>query len=350
MVLRTKKKGDSPPKGITSQHNDIITESDTNVKDFLFNPSDYNEEEEVLISIQGKNIGSVGNAVVITGKPKSRKSVVAHSIIGAGISKRSVLGIECNIDSPSEIILVDTEQSKHDLKKSLTRMASLVNMEELPDMLKVYTFRTLDPDRIKKAIQQILLNRNIKLMIIDGGLDLINNMNDVLETKATIQFVKEILSLHKICLVMIIHQSKASNYTIGHFGSFMDRFVQTNIEVTRMENGNSEVKAQLMRSDDHFKPYEFYWNHNEENYSINWVESLEITAKHPYEFTDDQHEKKLEIIYNNVEIMTYTKLSAQLMESYKKSEYWCKKLIKYLTDRNILTKSDGGIRYNKLNF
>jgi len=353
MVLKTKKKKatDVEVGGLSSStliENKINT---TNLDDYLFNPKDYLDQEEILISIQGKNIGSVGNSVVITGKPKSRKSVVAHSIIGSAISNKSVLGIECNLTTPEdEIVLIDTEQSKHDLKKSLERMCNLVNIVDLPNILKVYSFRTLNPDKIKKAIQQILENKKIKLVIIDGGLDLINNMNDVIETKETIDFIKSILSENKICLVMIIHQSKASNFTIGHFGSFMDRFAQTNLEITKLDNGNSEIKAQLMRSDENFKPYEFYWNYNENNYSINWVEQLEVTAKYAHDYTDEQHNEKLTSIFSGQQIISYSFLVNRMMVSYAKSETWCKKLVKYLSDKNILTKSGDGMKHQILPF
>ena len=318
-------------------------EIDTNINDFLFDANQQLEPEQIVISIQGKNIGSIGNSVVIAGKPKSRKSVVAHAMVASAISGKPILGIECNLPSiESDVVLIDTEQAKHDLYKSLQRMKTLAEIEHLPQNLKVYSFRKLDANGIKKGIEKILENKTVSLVVIDGGLDLINNMNDVPESKATIDFIKALLDSNKICLVMIIHLSKSTNFTIGHFGSFMDRFSQSVLEVTKLENGSSEIKAQVMRSDENFKPYEFYYNHNINNYSVNWVESFEITAKNPFDISENQHVSILQKCFLNNESLTYTALIQVMVKHYKKSETWCKKCIKYLSDLNLISKNEIG--------
>lgn len=334
---------------ITNSLNDI--ESTTNINDFIFNPNSDISTEEIILSVQGKNIGSSGNVVIITGKPKSRKSVVAHAIIGAGLSHKSVLGIECNLPNKlDQIILVDTEQSKHDLKRSLHRMQKMIGLEDLPENFTCYTTRQLDPDKIKKLLLEVVKNKNVKLIIIDGGLDLINNMNDVIETKQTIDFIKNFLDLNNICMVLIVHQSKTTNFTIGHFGSFLDRFAQSNIEVKKLDNGNSEISAQLMRSDENFKPYEFYFNYNDDNYSINWTENLEVTAKNVFDWTEDEHKNKIEKLFFTKEIVSYTVCVKFLILEYKKSESFCKKLMKHFFDKNILENTDEGIKIFKLPF
>lgn len=318
-------------------------EIDTDINDFLFDANQQLESEQIVISIQGKNIGSIGNSVVIAGKPKSRKSVVAHAMVASAICGKPILGIECNLPSiESDVVLIDTEQAKHDLYKSLQRMKTLAEIEHLPQNLKVYSFRKLDANGIKKGIEKILENKTVSLVVIDGGLDLITNMNDVPESKATIGFIKALLDSNKICLVMIIHLSKSTNFTIGHFGSFMDRFSQSVLEVTKLENGSSEIKAQVMRSDENFKPYEFYYNHNINNYSVNWVESFEITAKKPFDISENQHVSILQKCFLNNESLTYTALIQAMVKHYKKSETWCKKCIKYLSDLNLISKNEIG--------
>ena len=319
-------------------------EHKANIEEFIFNPNEQLEPENIVISIQGKNIGSLGNTVVIAGKPKSRKSVVAHAMIASAISNKPILGIECNLPEPeSDVVLIDTEQAKHDLYKSLQRMKALAEIETLPNNLKVYSFRTLDATGIKKAIEQILLNKSVRMVVIDGGLDLINNMNDVIESKQTIDFVKQLLDAHNICLVMIIHLAKSTNFTVGHFGSFMDRFSQTVLEVTKLENGSSEIKAQVMRSDENFKPYEFYWNHNINNYSVNWVESFEITARYAYDFSEQQHRDLLIKCFLQNDFLSYTALIEAMTRQYKKSETWCKKAVKHISELQIIDKSEKGM-------
>jgi hypothetical protein len=44
---------------------------------------------------------------------------------------RTKLGIEANLDLNDKVVLLDTEQSKHDLQNSLQRMSRLINYDTL---------------------------------------------------------------------------------------------------------------------------------------------------------------------------------------------------------------------------
>jgi hypothetical protein len=342
MIIKNKKSTQKDALN-DSQSKHTHNTNTTNINDYLFNLKDNLPPENVLVSIQGKTLLTTKNCMVISGKPKSRKSAVAHAILGSAIKNDSVLGIECNINAENdEIVLIDTEQSKHDLKKSLDRMQRQTEFSVLPDYFKIYAVRQLNPERIKSVIDMICLNKKVRLIIIDGALDLIMNMNDIIEVKDTIDWIKQILTNCDVGLIFILHQSKSTNFTIGHLGSYFDRFSQTVIEVTKLENGNSEIKAQMMRSDDNFKPYEFYYNYNISNYSINWIETLEVTASNK-DYSIEQHFDKISKIYTGTKEMQYKNLISKIIDEYKKSEYWAKKLTKYLFEKNILIKNGSGL-------
>jgi hypothetical protein len=347
MVIDDKKKAPAPKADAFTKHENSTT-NEGKINNYLFDLQASLPDEEIVISIQGKNVGSINNAVVITGKPKSRKSVVAHAVIGAALSKLPCLGIECNINN-NDVILIDTEQSKHDLFKSLTRMKNLINFSTFPSNLKVYSFRQLNPDKIKAGISEILqVNKKVKLIIIDGGLDLINNMNDIEETKATIDFIKEMLTTYNICLVMILHQSKSTNFTIGHFGSFMDRFAQSNIQVTKDDKGNSSISSQMMRSDADFKSFDFYYNYNVNNYTISYLEDTEISLKYPNDLENYKHVIKLQKIFAYKDYYLYKDFINVCTLEYKKTAHWCKSLAAYLFDQNLILKTEQGITKQKI--
>jgi hypothetical protein len=352
MLANTKKKGGAKkalPKDSTEQIEPNPKE--TNIDDFLFNPNESLPDENILVTIQGKTLLSTKNVMVISGKPKSRKSVVAHSVIGSGISNKSVLGIECNLQPNENICLIDTEQSNHDLKRSLERMQHLIELDYLPENFKCYTVRSLNPHHIQNSILQICQNKNNRLIIVDGALDLINNMNDIIEVKAVIEFIKNILVEYNIGLIFIIHLAKSTSFTIGHFGSYFDRFSQSVIEVSKLENGNSEIKSQMMRSDADFKPYEFYWNFNTNNYSIDWLESIELTAQKLTDYTTEQHLAKLKKCFSNETELTYKFLIKLLSKEYQKSEYFAKQLVVHFYELQIIQQNKNGkIELNEIPF
>lgn len=320
----------------------------SNLSDFLFDANSIPPDDNILVSIQGKNILSQGNILTISGKPKSRKSVIAHSILSSAISNKAVLGIECNLPDDAEVVLIDTEQSTNDLSRSLQRLKQMAHLESFPNKLKVYTFRTLNAEKIKIAIPKILTdNPNVRLLIIDGGLDLISNMNDIIEVKETIDWFKSLLVNFSVGIVTIVHQSKSSNFTIGHLGSFLDRFSQSVIEVSKLDNGNSQIKSQYMRSDSDFANYEFYFNYNINAYAINWTESDSLTKNSIDDYTPEQHYNNLQIIYSGRSFYLYNDLFKAIAKKYQKSEKWAKDLIVHLYELELIVKTEKGIIFTQ---
>lgn len=341
MITAKNKKG--IPKDTQFAANPLhVNDNTANVSEFLFNPNIELPQENVLISIQSKKVLSEGNIAIISGKPKSRKSVVAHSVIMSAVSGYPVLGVECNLpNNTSEVILIDTEQNKHDLHTSLCRMKSLVNMDVFPTNLRVYSFRQLNAEQIKASIETLLNeNKHIRLIVIDGMLDLIFNMNDVIEVKNTIDFIKRLLTNFPVSIVGVLHQSRATNFTIGHIGAFMDRFAQSIIDVTKLEDGSSEIKSNMMRSDADFKPFTFYWNYNQNNYTVNWMEENEIVLNKVSDYSEHQHQDKLNKIFSVKSEYLYKDILKSFEREYKKSNYWCKQLTEHLFTINLISKTD----------
>lgn len=344
MLAKGKKKAGAKVAPALTSTEDIQTEQrDTNIENYIFNPNEKLPEENILITIQGKSVLTEKNVCVITGKPKSRKSVIAHSILAAGLSKSQILGIEVN--TSKNIVLIDTEQSKHDLQKSLQRMCKLAKVDTIPAQLTVYSVRELNVLQVKNLLVQVCENDKTELVIIDGALDLINNINDIEETKEVIDMIKKILVKRAVSLVLVIHQSKSTNFTIGHFGSYFDRFSQSVIEVSKLETGNSKIQSLMMRSDADFIPYEFYYNHLYNTYSVSYTEDDTLTANKAEDIPNHRHLDILKKIFSREPEQTYTSLISELKQEYGKSDYFAKQTIKHLFNIGLLDKIDGKIKF-----
>ena len=336
MLAKTKK------KQVKQNAEEVNQQTIEPLENYLFNVNENLPEENIIISIQGKKCLSTKNVLVISGKPKSRKSVIAHSIIGAALSNKTILGIEANIGPTDKVVLIDTEQSRHDLQNSLLRMCKLAELHSLPNNFNCYSLRQLNAIKIRQVISEIVSTKNVKLIIIDGALDLLFNMNDILEVKEVLEFIKKILSAFNVAIVLILHQSKSTNFTIGHLGSFFDRFAQTVIEVVKLDSGNSQIKSQMMRSDADFKPYEFYFNYHNNNYSIDWNETTELRARDVNYYTIEQHKLKIDKILKDNENINYKQFLKMLSIEYQKSEYFCKNLVKLFYENNLIVKNEAG--------
>ena len=219
----------------------------------------------------GRRIGSAGNFVVITGKPKARKSAFAQAILSSAITGTEILGLGIRMPvDHNQIVLVDTEQDRNDIAANLYRLKKQCGFKSFKavDNLGVYSVSELEPEKLISFINTLFITRKgIGLMIIDGLLDLINDMNDVKESRNLLHQIKVWAKNHNCLIITILHQSKSTGYSIGHLGSFADRKAQAVLQVEKEKDENiSTLSAQYMRSDKHFEPISIIYNSHSEAY------------------------------------------------------------------------------------
>lgn len=215
-------------------------------------------KQDICITIQQKTILTYGSLMILTGKPKARKTTFLHAFLAAGLCKDNIWKIKVSLNEKQpDICLIDTEQSLFDLFQSLGRLATICK-KELKDIgnFSVYTARAGDVEDICKLIETILTNNpKIGLLAIDGLLDLVNDINDVKESKAAITFIKRICDKYTVAIIGIIHQNKGTNYSLGHLGAFASRFAQSELSITKDDNNNtSTLEAIYLRSTDAIEP------------------------------------------------------------------------------------------------
>lgn len=230
------------------------------------------DASKFVLFAKNKRLGSSGNFVCITGKPKARKSAFAQAIISAAITQTPQL--DFSVILPPEkrnVILIDTEQDTNDLAVSLSRLklqAQIKNFKDYPGF-NVYSVSTLDPYEIINFLNVLLRETpGVGLVVIDGLLDLINDMNDVKECRTLLQTIKIWAINYNIIFVTILHQSKTTGFSIGHLGSFTDRKAQAVLSVEKNDDETSTISAQYMRSDAAFEPITIYYNFNINAYSV----------------------------------------------------------------------------------
>jgi hypothetical protein len=246
---------------------------DFSINDFKFDLNTNEVKQDVVLTIQNKTILTLGAFLVLTGKPKARKTTFLHAIISTLINSNEIWTIKGHLQSnKNKVVLIDTEQSKFDLYHSLTRLSNNLNckLNEVPN-LDVYTVRSGDVQTIKKLIIEICKNDPaISVICIDGLIDLVDDINDVKQAKQTINFLKEITDTYNVALIGILHQNKGTNYSLGHLGSFASRFAQSELSIEKTDQGSSTLKSTFLRSADDINTIEIIFDEYENKYkSIN---------------------------------------------------------------------------------
>lgn len=258
--------------------------------------------QEIIYTIQDKIILTYGSLMVLTGKPKARKTTFLHAFIGAALVDYSIWSIKANLkDNKNMVILIDTEQSMYDLHQSLHRLQNSINLKlSTLQNFKTYSARSLSVDEIIKLINKICeLHKNVGLICIDGLLDLVNDINDVREAKAAIQYLKIACDTYNVGIIGILHQNKGTNFSLGHLGSFASRHAQSELSIEKNDTGTSTLSSTFLRSADDFTPIEIGFDEVNKKYEL--AENINQNKNYiSYELLDKIFAGKVALTYKDL--------------------------------------------------
>jgi archaellum biogenesis ATPase FlaH len=221
--------------------------------------------EQVFFKIRDKVIGSAGNFCVFSGLPKAGKSTFINAAISSMmLTEKQKFDIRLETDPIRPFLgYFDTESAEYDFYKNLQRIKDMACREKL-----IYNFNAFNTRQDVAEVNRILVETYIKnypasVIIIDGFLDLINNYNDETESRMIINWLKKITAEYSVLIIGVIHTGKKDNHTLGHFGSMVDRYAQSVLEVVKdRENNVYSLSAKYLRSAADFDPVYIQWDGN----------------------------------------------------------------------------------------
>ena len=329
------------PKRSKTVNQVVSVDLDTQIYEFNFKQEE--PEEALIITVDHKKVCSLGGLVVLTGKPKARKTTFLHSFIGSALIKSPIFSIYTDLpDNKNKVVLIDTEQSNYDLYRSMSRLSYSINIpiNNLPDKnFTLYSTRSLDTKATVDLIDQILKNNSdIGLLCIDSLLDLVTDINDVVEAKNIINKIKNWLDTYKIGIITVIHQSKSTNFSLGHLGSFASRFCQSELSIEKNSDLSSTLQATYLRSDENFNPVNIFYSEPERIYKQVLHSKTQI-------ITEMDHRSVVDKLFNARAIYTYKDLLSDLKQVYPdQSAYWVQNnLVPYLYEHKFIIKHKSGI-------
>lgn len=329
------------PKRSKTQVEPVSEKLDTQI--YSFNFKQEAPEEALVVTVDHKKVCSLGGMIVLTGKPKARKTTFLHSFIGSAIIKAPIFSIYTDLPAnKNKVVLIDTEQSNYDLYRSMSRLSYSIDIpiEKLPEKnFTLYSTRSLDTKGTLDLIDQILKdNPEIGLLAIDSLIDLVTDINDVAEAKSVISKIKFWLDTYKIAIITVIHQSKSTNFSLGHLGSFASRFCQSELSIEKNTDLTSTLQATYLRSDENFEPVTIFYSEAERIYK-------QLTNRKPMIITEMDHRSTVDKLFSNRAVYSYKDLLEDLKKVYPdQSGYWIQNsLVPYLYQNNFIVKHKTGI-------
>jgi hypothetical protein len=299
-------------------------------------------KEQILLSIQGQTIGALQSYVVVSGLPKSGKSTFITSMVASSFNNYDIFGMKLQtLPARNKILYIDTESSEYDFYKHMNRIKDVANIHEFPTFFDSFCLRKENPKTIKLMIEAYLQNNSeCSIIIIDGLLDLVLSANDELESRLTVNWIKEITTIHNLLLIGILHTGKNEGKTLGHLGSNTDRWAQSTLSVKKEESGTFILEPKFLRSSGGFKPIEIQYSLDDNKFiQINAMDIEMPKIKHFSNYNDQEHNNILNTIFEKQKYYKYENLLNEISRIENRGINFSKSYLKYFKDKNLISKN-----------
>lgn len=293
-------------------------------------------DENIVFTIDGKNIGCLQSFVCFQGLPKAGKSTFITSAVASAFTTWDIFSMKINTPpGRKRVCYIDTESSEFDYYRVINRIKEQIICDKLPGDFDSFNFREDSAQEIQKLIDHYLSkNLDCSVLVIDGILDLISDFNSVEQSFFLVQWLKKITKVYNLLILCVLHLGKKDQNSIGHIGSYLDRKAQSVLKIDRnKENKTIDLSATFLRSCDDFTPISIYnsgntW-HQQNNEKVNsgtYIFGMEKTS-----------------LINRIlfEPRKYIDFLNELSEFTGKGQTTCKKLIKdWIIDGSIIKNNE----------
>lgn len=293
------------------------------------------QEEKILFTIEGKNIGTSQSFVTFQGLPKAGKSTFITSIIASAYTTWDIFN--CKLNFPKDrkrLCYIDTESSDYDYYRVLERIRQQIITDLLPHNFDSFLFREDNANDIKQMIEQYLEeNKDCSIIVIDGVLDLIANFNDVEQSFYLVQWLKKITKKYDLLVLLVLHLGKKDQNSIGHIGSYLDRKSQSVLRIEKNKQNNTlDLTAQFLRSTEDFNPISIQYQGG------NWNQvNNDMPVNNQLIYGIDRKRLLHQVL---LEPKSYNQLVNDLAEVTGKGVSTIKKLVKQLIIEQAIVKNN----------
>jgi replicative DNA helicase len=237
-----------------------------NIADFQYDPLALVEKEDYTLTYTAdgvtNGIAEQGCIVTVSGASGSRKTTTLLGLISSAFLDRSVIGFK--LDRRGTILFFDTEQPKKRFQHTQRRLYDMCRGANVEDKFKAYRLREKEPkERVHFINKVIRANKgDIAMIVIDGILDLVQDMNNLKEASSCIQMLMSWTEETKAIMVPVLHDAgPSSGKMLGHLGGFLSRKQDAEINVNLAEDANwSNVVFRKTRAGRRPRPFEFTQN------------------------------------------------------------------------------------------
>ena len=293
-----------------------------------FTPS----KDNIIFTIEGKNIGSLQNYCTFAGIPKSGKSTILAALVSTIYFTGNLWGMKLNLPHDRQkVAYFDTESADVEFYNQADKIRKFADRQNISDKLLMYQVREDSPDTIRLMIEHLISKHlEISVIFIDGLLDLCINYNSEEETRLLTNWLKRITKQYNILIITVIHLGKKDGETLGHLGSNSDRWAQSTLIITKDKvNKTFSLESKFLRSAEDINPIII------QNFGGYWQKVDDL---------DQHHANSEEVLINEIlrEEKSYKAMIEAIMKHTKKGMNKAKETAKRWLSEGKIEKTETG--------
>jgi hypothetical protein len=263
-------------------------------------------ENSAIFYYKGLEIGSRENVVSITGKAKSRKTVIASALSTAVFKADGgdFLGFSCRLGKGEKVLHIDTEQGYYHYYHSVKRIFDNAGLVEAPDRFESVHTRDASTEFRIELIEYLLEQVRPSVCIIDGVTDLVYDLNSQDEATRVGEKILAWSSKYNALFIVVIHTTKTTGYMTGAIGTYLEKKSETVIKVEKPEDEEQQQYSHISCQYSRNAPFKtFTIEYDEEAGAYRTTDEQAVTTKgkkgdkSPEGYADEVHSSIVKRMY-----------------------------------------------------
>ena len=222
---------------------------------------------EPTISIDDGIFAIRGGVSMVTGKRGSGKTTVIKRIITLALMESvpnwyDPIGIKTAKANGRPIFYINTETPSPNVKKSHDEILKDLGLTKTPSNLHIVNSLRLESEDRNELIKSIfLLYPDLFLMVIDGGADTVDSVNDERASVQAIELLIKLADHYQSTIVNVVHENSGNGQTRGHYGQHCER-KSTGVMSVSFDKKNMTFTMEAMKTRESapFKSVSFAYN------------------------------------------------------------------------------------------
>jgi len=282
------------------------------------------------------------NISTIAASAKVGKTFLISAIAAATLHKDTFLDMYCPKEN-MKVLFVDTEQDSSDTQIVAQRVHTILHWptnESNPSFTALNLREYATAERLS-IIEAAIIDLVPDMVLIDGVVDLVDNFNDIVESRGIIMKLAKWSSFYNCHICVALHVNKGTNELRGHLGAFLKQKGELILLLTKVEGSTPYIEAKPI--DSRHRPIDGFC------FRIN-VEALpELYAPEPKAAKSPKLDKLFSEILPIPTSLNYSDLKKKVMEIGNVKVSMAEKRINQATKSGIIVRSEAGFYHLPVN-